>query len=150
MLSSGGEEHVMQDRTVSIRRDEKDRVSAGGFLSQRKRQAPRRVVGVQFQDKRLLGSDRSGKQDKCSTRRPRFVIQFSERNAANLERRMNMRMSTFSKKYVFLLGILVLLTMCAPLGASQELRLELAPDALEKLGSVEGTLFLEWGYYRNT
>jgi hypothetical protein len=59
-------------------------------------------------------------------------------------------MSTFSKKYVFLLGILVLLTMCAPLGASQELRLELAPDALEKLGSVEGTLFLEWGYYRNT
>jgi hypothetical protein len=56
----------------------------------------------------------------------------------------------FKMKIALLLGVLLMLLVWAPLEASQELRLELAPDALEKLGSVEGTLFLEWGYYRNT
>ena len=56
------------------------------------------------------------------------------------------------KKNTLLLGVLVLLLLlvCASMGASQELRLELNPSALEKLSATEGALYIEWGNYRNT
>lgn len=54
------------------------------------------------------------------------------------------------KRKSLLFSLLLLLFACAPLSASEKLRLELAPEALEKLSSVESGLYLEWGVYRNT
>lgn len=34
--------------------------------------------------------------------------------------------------------------------SSQELRLTLEQNALEKLSEMEGTLYIEWGVYRDT
>ena len=54
------------------------------------------------------------------------------------------------KKNALVLGILALLLAFALPAASQELRLTLEQNALEKLSATEGTLYLEWGVYRNT
>jgi len=56
----------------------------------------------------------------------------------------------FMKKNIVLLGILALLLAFALPAAAQELRLELEQGALEKLSAMEGTLYIEWGVYRNT
>lgn len=56
----------------------------------------------------------------------------------------------FMKKNIMLLGILALLLAFALPAAAQELRLELEQGALEKLSAMEGTLYIEWGVYRNT
>jgi len=54
------------------------------------------------------------------------------------------------KKNTVLLGILALLLAFALPAAAQELRLDLEQGALEKLSAMEGTLYIEWGVYRNT
>ncbi len=56
----------------------------------------------------------------------------------------------FMKKNALVLGVLALLLAFALPAASQELRLTLERNALEKLSATEGTLYLEWGVYRNT
>ncbi len=53
------------------------------------------------------------------------------------------------KKGALLFAILLLLLFVPP-GASQELRLELAPGVLEKLSAEGSEFYLEWSTYRNT
>lgn len=56
----------------------------------------------------------------------------------------------FMKKRVVMLGAALLIALFALPASSQELRLTLEQNALEKLSAMEGVLYIEWGVYRNT
>ena len=56
----------------------------------------------------------------------------------------------FMKKRVVLLGAALLIALFALPASSQDLRLTLEQNALEKLSAMEGVLYIEWDVYRNT